>query len=146
MRTRGFYRSVAAAICAALLGCLALPDLSHAATAQAIDEAANKILVQFKQKHEGATEALKQAKGVLIFPQIIQAGFIVGGSYGEGVLRINGTSVAYYSIGSGAFGLIAGAQAKAAQLNRPIVSFTLDQSGLMVNLSLQGAKITKINR
>jgi len=191
MRTRGFYRSVAAAICAVFLGCLALPDLSHAATAADIDASVNKILVQFKQKHEGATEALKQAKGVLVFPQIIQAGFIVGGSYGEGALRIDGTSVAYYSIGSGSFGLIAGAQAKAvvilfmtqppltefrrdartdkswqvglngditvvnvgasgainsAQLNRPIVAFTLDQSGLLVNLSLQGAKITRINR
>ena len=130
MRTRGFYLSFVAAICVVLLGCLALPDLSHAATAADIDASVDKILVQFKQKHEGATEALKQAKGVLVFPQIIQAGFIVGGSYGEGALRIQGTSVAYYSIGSGSFGLIAGAQAKAVVIlfmtQPPLTEFRRD--------------------
>ena len=191
MRTRGFSRSIAAGVCVLLLGCLALPDPSHAADALTIDQSVNKILANFKEKHQGGTEALKEAKGVLVFPEIVQAGFVVGGSYGEGALRIKGTSVAYYSIGSGSFGLIAGAQAKAvvilfmtqppltefrrdartdkswqvglngditavnvgaagaissAQLNRPIVSFTQDQKGLMVNLSLQGAKITRINR
>ena len=191
MRTHGFYRSIAAGVCVLLLGCLTLPDPSHAADALTIDQSVNKILANFKEKHQGGTEALKEAKGVLVFPEIVQAGFVVGGSYGEGALRIKGTSVAYYSIGSGSFGLTAGAQSKAviilfmtqppldefrrdartdkswqvglngditavnvgaagaissAQLNRPIVSFTQDQKGLMVNLSLQGAKITRINR
>jgi len=191
MQAPGLGRSVVWAVCAFLLGVTVLPSVSDAATAQQIDASVNTILRQFKEKHTGATEALREAKGVLVFPQIVQAGFIVGGSYGEGALRIRGNSVGYYSIGAGSFGLTAGAQSKAviilflqqapldefrkdattdkswqvglngditavnvgasgaidsAKLNRPIVSFTLDQTGLMLNLSLQGSKITKIKR
>ena len=110
---RKFARSAAWAVCFLLLGSLALPSVSRAATAAAINASADKILIQFKENHPGATEALQGAKGVLIFPEIVKAGFIVGGQYGEGVLRIHGTPVAYYSIGSGSFGLTAGAESKA---------------------------------
>jgi len=191
MQTRGFYRRIAAGVCLLVLGCLALPDPSHAATAQAINESADAILHQFKASHQGADAALKRAKGVLVFPQIIKGGFVVGGSYGEGVLRINGNSVGYYSIGSGSVGFTFGAQSQAviilfmnqpaldtfrrdartdnsyqvgvhgdltainlgangalanSALNHDVVSFVMDPKGLMVNLSLQGSKITKINR
>jgi lipid-binding SYLF domain-containing protein len=188
---RKFARSVAWAVCFLLLGSLVLPSVSRAATAAAINASADKILQQFKQNHPGATEALQGAKGVLVFPQIVKAGFVVGGQYGEGVLRIHGTPVAYYSIASGSFGLTVGAASNAlivlflqegplqefrrdartdkswqvglngditlvnvggagainsAQLNRPIMGFALDQKGLFLNLSLQGSKITRLNR
>jgi lipid-binding SYLF domain-containing protein len=106
-------RSVAWAMCFLLLGSLVAPRVSSAATAQAIDASVDKILHLFREKHKGGAEALKEAKGVLVFPEIIQAGFVVGGQYGEGALRIGGKSVGYYSIGSGSFGLTAGAESKA---------------------------------
>ena len=50
---------------------------------------------------------------MLVFPSVLQAGFIVGGQYGEGALRVGGGTVGYYSTTSGSFGLQAGAQSKA---------------------------------
>ena len=44
---------------------------------------------------------------------MLQAGFIVGGQYGEGSLKVGGGTVGYYSTVSGSFGLQAGAQSKA---------------------------------
>ena len=59
---------------------------------------------------------LNRASGVLIFPQVLKAGFILGGSGGTGVLLAkdkNGTwsQPAFYTMGTVNFGLLAGAQA-----------------------------------
>jgi lipid-binding SYLF domain-containing protein len=56
---------------------------------------------------------MSKARGVLVFPSVIQAGFIVGGQYGEGALRVGGSTVGYYSTVSGSVGLTAGGQSKA---------------------------------
>lgn len=61
-------------------------------------------------------ELLRDAKAVLIMPQIIKGGLIIGGSGGSGVLlardkksgKWNGP--AFYTIGGISFGLLAGAQ------------------------------------
>jgi lipid-binding SYLF domain-containing protein len=50
-----------------------------------------------------------RAAGVLIMPSITKASFGLGGSYGEGVLRIRGASVDYYSVASASYGLQVGA-------------------------------------
>ena len=55
---------------------------------------------------------LQKAKGVLVLPGVFKAGFIVGGEYGEGALRIGGNTVDYYSITAGSFGLQIGGQKK----------------------------------
>ena len=34
---------------------------------------------------------------MLVFPSVLQAGFVVGGQYGEGALRVGGGTVGYYS-------------------------------------------------
>ena len=52
------------------------------------------------------------AKGILVFPKVVTAGFVVGGSYGQGALRKGTTTAGYYSISSGSVGLLAGAQTK----------------------------------
>ena len=56
-----------------------------------------------------------QAKGVLIFPQIIKGGFIFGGSGGTGVFIVrdgtgNWTEPAFYTVGSATFGLQIGGE------------------------------------
>ena len=177
--------------CLVAIATLGAPSASHAATAQQIDAAADKIVAKFKETHQGADAALARAKAVLVFPEIVKAGFVVGGSYGEGVLRKGGKSVAYFSIGSGSIGFTFGAQSQAviilfmqqaaldtflkdatsnnsyqvgvsgditainlgaggalasSALNHNVVSFVMNQTGLMVNLSLQGSKIQKIDR
>jgi SH3 domain-containing YSC84-like protein 1 len=60
---------------------------------------------------------LNHAKGVLIFPQVLKAGFIFGGSGGTGVLLVrdektgNWSEPAFYTIGSVTFGLQIGGEA-----------------------------------
>ncbi len=57
------------------------------------------------------TQALAQkATGMLVMPLITEAGFIAGGGYGRGALRVGGTSVDYYSATKGSVGLQIGAQ------------------------------------
>jgi lipid-binding SYLF domain-containing protein len=62
-------------------------------------------------------EYLKTAKGVIIFPQILKAGFFLGGSGGTGVLLVRNESTgtwsdpAFYTLGSVTFGLQFGAEA-----------------------------------
>ncbi|KPK36790.1 MAG: hypothetical protein AMK70_01010 [Nitrospira bacterium SG8_35_1] len=75
-----------------------------------IDTGVDGTLEQFKADIKGGDEFLQSAKGVLVFPQVIKAGFIVGGSYGEGALRIDGKTVDYYNTVSASWGFLAGAQ------------------------------------
>ena len=61
-------------------------------------------------------ENIKDAKAVLIFPQVLKGGFIFGGSGGTGVLLVrerNGdwSQPAFYTIGSVTFGLQIGGEA-----------------------------------
>ncbi|MFT3998166.1 MAG: lipid-binding SYLF domain-containing protein [Asticcacaulis sp.] len=51
-----------------------------------------------------------KARGVLVFPNIVKAGLVFGGAYGEGVLTEGGRTQAYYNSFSGSWGLQAGAQ------------------------------------
>lgn len=69
-------------------------------------------LERFREKVDGADEFLTAAKGVLVFPRVIKAGFGLGGEYGEGALRIGGQSVQYYSVAGASIGFQIGAQAK----------------------------------
>ena len=50
------------------------------------------------------------AKGILIFPNIVRAGFIVGAQYGEGELLRDGKIAGYYNIAAASYGLQIGAQ------------------------------------
>lgn len=60
---------------------------------------------------------LKNAKGLLIFPQVLKAGFFIGGSGGTGVLVVSDQKTgdwsqpAFYTIGSVSFGLQIGGEA-----------------------------------
>ena len=52
----------------------------------------------------------KEARGILVFPSIVKAGFMFGGQYGKGALRKNGETVGYYSTVAASYGLQAGVQ------------------------------------
>jgi lipid-binding SYLF domain-containing protein len=60
---------------------------------------------------------LKNARGVLIYPQILKAGFFLGGSGGTGVLLVKDKATgtwsqpAFYTMGSVTFGFQAGGEA-----------------------------------
>ncbi len=79
-------------------------------TAAEINRDADSALAKLYQRTPAAKELSKVAKGILIFPHIVKGGLIVGGQYGEGALRIHGSTAAYYSTAAASFGLQAGAQ------------------------------------
>jgi len=88
-----------------------IADPADAATAAQINHNVNTALAQLRASSPKAKMLLPKAVGVLVFPKIIKGGFIVGGQYGEGALRIGGKTVGYYNIAAASFGLQAGGQA-----------------------------------
>lgn len=83
-----------------------------AAKRREIDSAADAALTELTKSTPGAHDLVSKARGVLILPKVTSAGFIVGGTYGQGVLRKAGNSAGYYSMSAGSVGLLAGAQTK----------------------------------
>ncbi len=76
-----------------------------------LEEDARAALAELHRLVPG-TEALAQkAKGVLVFPNIVKAGFVIGGEYGKGVLFENGQPAGRYNIVSASYGLQIGAEA-----------------------------------
>ncbi len=89
---------------------LILPAGALAASAAQIDAKADNALNSLYRTDEGASALAEKAKGVLIFPSIIKGGFIFGGAYGEGALRVGGKTVGYYNSVAASYGLQIGAQ------------------------------------
>ena len=86
------------------------PKPTRAAGAAELDAKADNALKSLLETNEGARALADQAKGVLIFPSIIKGGFVFGGAYGEGALRIAGKTAGYYRSIAASYGLQIGAQ------------------------------------
>ncbi|MCC8403238.1 hypothetical protein LJ655_15300 [Paraburkholderia sp. MMS20-SJTN17] len=86
---------------------------TDAAKRQEIDAAVDGTLSKLFSTVQGSHELVSKAQGVLVFPSVKKAAFIVGGSYGEGALRVGGKTVGYYSTAAASVGLQAGAQSTA---------------------------------
>jgi lipid-binding SYLF domain-containing protein len=95
-----------------LLG-MSLHGTALAASATEIEARSDAALERLRETAPEARQLLERAEGVLIFPRVIKAGMGVGGEYGEGVLRIDGSSVQYYNTAAASIGFQFGAQAKA---------------------------------
>ena len=162
-------------------------NTAAAASADEIDIKVDAALERFCKEISSGKKFLKVAKGVLVFPRVIKAGFGIGGEYGEGALRIAGKTVDYYSTAAASIGFQLGAQSKTiilvflkkealkrfrnssgweigvdgsvalvtigtggsidtTNIKEPIVGFVFGNKGLMYNLTLEGSKITKLNR
>ncbi len=91
-------------------GILLFSTYAIAEPAEVINAKANAALIQFNKEVKGGEAFLSRVKGYIIFPSVVKGGFIVGGEYGEGVLRVNGESQKYYSIASGSVGFQMGLQ------------------------------------
>ncbi|GAB5099990.1 YSC84-related protein [Caballeronia sp. LP006] len=79
---------------------------------RSIDADVDSAIQRLYSTVAGSRELVAKSRGILVFPSVIQAGFIVGAQYGKGSLRVGGGTVGYYSTTSGSFGLQAGAQSK----------------------------------
>ncbi|MFM0014886.1 YSC84-related protein [Paraburkholderia sediminicola] len=120
MNRRGFVRTGAMLVGAGLtltvsLGAVsdAIANESNDSKRRAIDAKVHGTLSKLYANVRGSRELVDKANGALVFPSVIKVGFVAGGEYGEGALRVGGKSVGYYSTVSGSFGLQAGAQSKA---------------------------------
>jgi lipid-binding SYLF domain-containing protein len=83
---------------------------AQAASADDLNKDAAQALQMLYRTNPVAASIGKQAKATLVFPQIVKAGLVFGGAYGEGVLREGNRPVDYYNSFSGSWGLQAGAQ------------------------------------
>ena len=80
-------RAVVTLIIAAMVApTLPNPRSASAGTAVGVDEDVNAALKKLYASEPVAKMIGEKAKAVLVFPNIIKAGFIVGGHYGEGAL------------------------------------------------------------
>ena len=95
-----------------IAGCSSAPANPDAKRRE-IDAAVDGALAQLYASSSSARELGGRARGILVFPSVTTAGFVIGASYGEGALRKSGSTAGYYKIGAGSVGLLAGAESKA---------------------------------
>jgi lipid-binding SYLF domain-containing protein len=166
---------------------ISVMNQASAATAEDLDRDSRQAL-QTLYKTEPVAETLSRtAKAVLVFPNIVKAGLVFGGSYGEGELIEGSKVVDYYNSVTGSWGLQAGAQSygyavflmtdkaisyvketkgweigvgptvvvvdegvaknlSTSSLKDDAYAFIFSQQGLMAGVSIEGTKISKINR
>jgi lipid-binding SYLF domain-containing protein len=162
-------------------------NAAHAATAEDLNKDSEHALQQLYKTNPLAAQLSKQAKAVLVFPNIVKAGLVFGGAFGEGALIKNGKINDYYNSVTGSWGLQAGAQSygyavflmtdkavkyledsrgweigvgptvvvvtegvaknlSSSTLKDDAYAFIFDQQGLMLGISLEGSKISRIKR
>jgi len=89
---------------------MGLMNQAGAATAEDLDKDSQQALKTLFKTEPLAETLARTSKAVLIFPNIVKAGLVFGGSYGEGELIEDSKVVDYYNSISGSWGLQAGAQ------------------------------------
>jgi len=95
---------------AGLLLAPAMPGPASAASAQELDRDVDAALTSLYQGNAAARQLRDKAKGILVFPHMLKAGFLFGGQIGEGALRRNGRTAGYYNSVAASYGYQAGAQ------------------------------------
>ena len=183
------YKLVKILISSALAMTLSLSamSLANAATSEDLDKDSRQALQTLYKTHPLAKSIANTAKAMLVFPNVVKAGLVFGGSYGEGELIQGETVVDYYNTVSGSWGLQAGAQSygyavflmtdeavtylkdskgweigvgptvvvvdegvaknlSTSSLQDDAYAFIFSQQGLMAGISIEGTKVTKIER
>ena len=162
-------------------------DVTIAASKEKIDIEVKGSIEKFQEEVTGGKEFLEKAEAVLVFPDVVKAGFGIGGETGDGALLIKGKTVDYYNTSAASIGFQLGLQFKTVVLvflekdaldkfrnssgweagvdasvaiiklgagvdvntiniSDPIVGFVFSNKGLMYNLTLEGSKITKLDK
>lgn len=137
--------SIMALMSVAMFVTAVLPSwAADADDAQAIVDKARITFSSFARDkdYEYLNDNLKNVKGLLIFPQVLKAGFILGGSGGTGALVArdsktgNWSEPAFYTIGAISFGLQIGGEA--AEVVMMIMSQRAVDSLLTTSVKLGG--------
>ena len=121
MRKRLLLSAAAGSVVLAASGCSTTTTMPGAAEDPAarrrrIDAGVDAALGRLSAQVPTSRELIAKANGVLVFPEVISAGLVVGGSYGEGALRTAGRSGSYWQVVSVAAGWLVGAQSRAIYL------------------------------
>lgn len=95
---------------ASLFGLMLLAASFMAQAETQIDREVDAALAELYRTTPSAKDLAAHAKGILVFPSIVKAGFIVGAQYGKGAMRKGGRTSGYYNIVAGSYGFQAGAQ------------------------------------
>ena len=174
-------------LAAAAIVSMSVMNQASAATAADLDKDSRQAL-QTLYKTEPVAETLSRtAKAILVFPNIVKAGLVFGGSYGEGELIEGSKVVDYYNSVTGSWGLQIGAQTygyavflmtdnavkylkeskgwelgvgptvivvdegvaknlSTSSLKDDAYAFIFSQQGLMAGVSVEGTKISRIDR
>ena len=171
----------------ATLVVMSVMNQANAATAEDLDKDSHQALQTLYKAEPLAEKFSRTAKAVLVFPTVIKAGLVFGGSYGEGEMIKGSKVVDYYNSVTGSWGLQAGAQSYAyvvflmtddavqyvektkgwevgvgptvvvvdegvaknlstSALKDDAYAFIFSQEGLMAGVSIEGTKISRINR
>ncbi len=89
---------------------IAPPVAAFAESAAGLQADSNAALASLYQQTPSAKVLAKNARAILIFPNVVKAGFIVGAQYGEGVLEKGGKPSGYYNTITGSVGYQAGVE------------------------------------
>jgi lipid-binding SYLF domain-containing protein len=95
---------------AAALGPMLLSRAALAASASELAREAKASLAQLYATTPSARVLGEKAKGILVFPVMVKAGFMFGGQIGEGAMLKGGKAVAYYNSVAASYGFQAGLQ------------------------------------
>lgn len=84
--------------------------LAGAAEQSLLEQDSRAALQSLYSGSPGAKALGEKARGILVFPNIVKAGFVVGAQSGDGVLLTQGKMAGYYNTAAVSVGLQAGAQ------------------------------------
>jgi lipid-binding SYLF domain-containing protein len=116
-----------------VVGLVSFP--AAAASKAELDAQAQKALTNLYAKEPGTDSLGKDAKAILVFPDIVRAGLVIGGEGGDGTLFVKGKPAGHYKTGGLSIGLQAGAQKYGYAL------FFMDDAALKVLDSMDGWEI-----
>jgi lipid-binding SYLF domain-containing protein len=89
---------------------IGVPLPAMAASARELTDRSQAALAELYAANGKAKALGASARAVLVFPQILKAGLVVGGQGGEGAMLRGGRPAAFYKISAASYGLQIGAQ------------------------------------
>jgi lipid-binding SYLF domain-containing protein len=160
---------------------------ASAASEEELNKNAQTSLQALYASNPAAAAISKKARAILVFPNIVKAGLVFGGAYGEGELMKEGHFGGYFNTVSASWGWQAGAESygyvlflmndkavkyleetkgweigvgpsvvvvnegvaknlSSTTLKDDAYAFIFDQKGLMLSVSIEGTKISRIKK
>ncbi len=101
---------MAAVFAVATVLTLGATTAAQAATAEDLNRDSAQAIQNLTRSNSTAASIARNARAVLIFPNVVKAGLVFGGAYGEGTMMKGGHVTDYYNSVTGSWGLQAGAQ------------------------------------